>query len=117
MSVFILSGSAVAKAGAGVSSSIPEGTWTEWISGAASYINSTTRNNWSDSFLTLNSDVKHILTDTASSLVAMNAISYDMSGYTSRTEAGTMLDVLRDGIARNIAVLKEEKVQTFIDNA
>jgi len=111
------SGAATHKAGDGMSTSIPKAAWDEWLSGAEAFVNVETRYNWSDNFATLNSDVKHIVSDTVASLVAMNAISYDMSGYSSRTEAETMLDFLRDTTNRNIKTIEEQKKKDFMTGA
>ncbi len=37
-----------------------------------------------------------------------------MSGYTSRTEAENMINVLRDGILRSIGLLREGKTLDYI---
>lgn len=111
------SGAAVRLAGLNVSTAIPEEAYTEWISGAECFINVATRNNWSDSFATLSDDVKFILGDTAASLAAIEIIKYDMSGYTSRYEAETMLDVLRDKITRAISFLRDKKQEDFMNDA
>ena len=47
-----------------------------------------------------------MLSDIASSYVAKEMINYDMSGYTSREEAQTMLDVNDDVIRSILAFLK-----------
>lgn len=81
-------------------------------------INSATRYNWSDAFTTgLNVDVGGILTETGAALCAIKVINSDMSGFTSRTEAQTMLDVLRDIAFTNISILRDIKTQTFIIGA
>lgn len=109
------SGAAFVKAGANASVSIPEDDgWVAWSSGATSFINSATRYNWSNNFTTLDDDTKHILDDTASSLVAIQAISYDMSGYTSRGEAESMINIQRDNALRGISILRDIKAQTFM---
>lgn len=80
-----------------------------------SFINSVTRYNWSDAYTAgLNADVQGILTEAGASLCAINVINSDMSGFTSRGEAESMINVLRDIAIRNIQVLKKIKVQTFI---
>jgi len=114
MGNIIVSGAAVYKAGANVSTTIPEGAWIEWISGAESFVNAETRYNWSDAYATLNEDVKYIVANTVSSLVAISAINYDMSGYTSRVEAQVMLDVNNDIANRGIKTLTEIKNRDFI---
>jgi len=83
-----------------------------------SFINSATRYNWSDAYTAgLNEDVKGILTETSASLCAINVINSDMSGFTSRGEAESMITVLRDIALRNISILRDLKTQTFIQNA
>jgi len=62
----------------------------------------------------LSSTVKYILEDCASNLMAIYAIEYDMSGFTSRTEAEDMINVLRDGALRDLAILRDVKAQTFL---
>ena len=82
---------------------------------AESTINAMTRYNFSDNYATLNVDVKGILSDIVSSLVAMEAIAYDMSGYTSLSEAESMITVLRDGALRGLSILRDKKAQDFIN--
>ena len=84
---------------------------------AESIINCVCKNNFSDSFATDNIDVKQILSDFCSSFVAIEAISYDMSGYTSRIEAEDMINVLRDGMLRSMSILRNQNVVTFINGA
>ena len=80
-------------------------------------INAMTRFNWSDAFTTgLNVDVAGILTDVGASLCATIVIQSDMSGYTSRSEAQTMLDVLYNNINRGISHLKQIQVQKFVQD-
>jgi len=73
------------------------------------------RKNWVDDMPT-SSDVLGILSDVVSSLVAIEAIAYDMSGYTSRIEAEDMINVLRDGALRGLSILRDKKNQQFIDD-
>ena len=85
---------------------------------AESTINDLTRFNWSDAVTAgLNADVVGILSDWCSSFVAIEAISYDMSGYTSRGEAESMITILRDGMLRNLQILKNTNTETFINGA
>lgn len=81
---------------------------SEWSAQTESFINISAKNNFSDSYATLNADIKSALSDIAASLIAMKIIAYDMSGYTSRDEAQTMLDVNRDFAMRGIELLKEK---------
>jgi|TARA_R100000501_G_scaffold5182_1_gene11483 hypothetical protein len=106
-----------AKGGANVSSSITDAQYDGWVLQAETFVNAFTRVNYSDSFASLNVDVKHLLSDVVSSLVAINSIMYDMSGYTSRQEAESMINVLRDSALRGLSVLRDKKNQTFINDA
>ena len=120
--VMCTSGAILSKAGANVSTA----TLFESTSGARlkqaseeaeALINTITRNNYSDDFSGLNADVQGILQGAASDLGAADMINWDMSGYTSRAEAQTMQDVLRDKALRNLSLIKDKKQQDFIDGA
>ncbi|KKL89781.1 hypothetical protein LCGC14_1911240 [marine sediment metagenome] len=84
---------------------------------AESIINCICRYNFSDTFSTLNIDVKQILSDFCSSFVAIEAISYDLSGYTSRIEAEDIINIQRDTMLRAMSILRDQKVVTFINAA
>lgn len=47
----------------------------------------------------------------------MYVIQYDMSGFSTREEAETMLDVLRDSAQRGLGILKDKKQADFINGA
>ena len=98
------------------------GNWTEAMTTAAglqaeSMVNAICRYNFSDDYAGLNADVKYIISDVVSSYVAIQAICYDMSGYTTRTEAEDIINVLRDGMLRGLSILRDKKVQDFINGA
>ncbi len=76
-------------------------------------LNLISKHNWVDAVPT-SADVKAILSDYVSSFVAIEAINFDMSGYTSRAEAKAMIDVLRDGMLTNQSILRDKKAVTFI---
>lgn len=50
-----------------------------------------------------------VVKDAVSNLAAIYAINYDMSQYSSRAEAQTMLDVLRDRLVNDLDLLKDKK--------
>ena len=81
------------------------------------FINCITRFDWTttDTTNTINESVRGILVDTAACLAAIEGISYDMSGFTSRTEAEDMINVLRDIALRNVSILRDRKVQEFMN--
>ena len=106
------------KAGAGKSATSAAEAYTNFYIGMAeSIINCMTRKNWSDAYAGLNADVKYILQDAASSLAAIYVIMYDFSGYSSKAEAQTMIDILRDSFIRDIELLKDLKTQDFMTGA
>ena len=103
-----------------ISADIDNGDTAEtdaWISDAESLINVVTRYNWSDAFASLNVDKKNLLREVASNIAAIYAITYDMSGFTSRVEAEDMINVLRDAALRGLALLRDKKTQEFILSA
>jgi len=82
-------------------------------------VNVLTRYDWStaDAATTLNASVRGILIDTGACLAAIEGITWDMSGYTSRIEAEDMINVLRDIALRNLSILRDKKAQKFIQDA
>ena len=80
---------------------------------AIALLNVITRHNWVDNEPT-SEDVKAVLSDFISSFVAIEAISYNMAGYTDLIEAENMITVLRDSLLRNMSILRDKKTVTFI---
>ena len=81
-------------------------------------INSMTRFNWSDAVTAgLNVDVEGILREASANLCAIYVITQDMSGFTSRIEAEDMINVLRDKALFALSILRDKKVQDFINGA
>lgn len=106
------------KAGAGCSAvSKAEAYVNDYVTQAESTINSMCRYNYSDKYAALNADVKGILKGVASDLAAIYVIQYDMSGFTTRTEAEDMINVLRDSALRGMSILRDKNVQTFVIGA
>lgn len=104
------------KAGANASATANvEAYINDYMAQAESLINVRTRRNWSDDYAGLNADVKAILKEVASNIAATYVIQYDMSEFTSRAEAETMLDVLNNAINRGLQILKDKNMETFID--
>ena len=105
------SGACISKAGANANSSViaSGAILADWSDQAEGLINTSTRYDWTANIASVSANFKPILADTCSDLIAMKIINYDMSGYTSRAEATTMLDVLKDNSVRGIEILKDEK--------
>ena len=89
----------------------------DYMTQAESQINAVTRFNWSDAYATLNTDTKGLLKEVASNLAAIYVIQFDMSGFTSRTEAEDMIDVLRDAATRGLSLLRDKKTKEFLEGA
>lgn len=106
------------KVGAGASATANvEAYINDFMTQAESFINTSTRYNWSDAYSGLNVDVKGILKECASSLAAMEVIRYDMSGYTSRHEAVTMLNHLWTKAQACLKILEDAKNKDFVQGA
>ena len=110
MATLCLSGAVLLKAGAGVSSNFTggngEANLVPLINQAEAYVNVLTRYDWIGNWTSLDAQDKLLLEQAASDLAAIYAIQYDMSGYTNRLEAQTMLDVLRDRFVQAVDLLK-----------
>lgn len=115
--IFATSDEILVKAGENYDTSITEARINTLCLEAEAEINCVTRYNWSDAYSGLNADVKHILSEAESNLVAIYIITFNMSGFTSRTEAEDIINVLRDGYLRCISILRDKKVQDFMTNA
>lgn len=71
-----------------------EGNINAWCLQAESFLNVLAKYNFSDKYAaSINGDVKYILTEYAARYVAICAITYNMAGYTTRTEAENMINV------------------------
>ena len=106
------------KAGANASStSNVEAYINDFMTQAESFINVFCRFNFSDAYSALDVDVKGILKEVASNLAAIYVIQYDLSGFTSRSEAESMINVLRDSAQRGLSILRDKKQQDFINAA
>lgn len=106
------------KAGAKASAtSKAEAYVNDYMTQVEAFINSTARFNFSDAYSGLNVDTKGTLKEISSNLAAIYVIQYDMSGFTSRVEAEDMINTLRDAALRGLSILRDKKVQDFINGA
>lgn len=106
------------KCGANASSTATaEAYANSFVGQAESWINMRTLYNWSDDYSSLNADVKGVLTEAASSLAAIYAINYDMSGFTSRQEALVMVNILWARVEECCKLLEKEANRTFVQEA
>jgi len=83
-----------------------------------SMVNVVARFNFSDWFAgSPNADVKGLLSDIVSSFVAIQGITYKMSGddgTKNRIEAEDQINVLRDGMLRGLSIIRDKKAQDLI---
>ena len=106
---------AINKAGANASpGSKNEALVSNFVLQAESLIVNSTRFNWIDAYSELNEDVKYLLNMMTSDLAAIYIINYDMSGYTSRAEAESMINVYRESFNRGLFFLLDKKTETFM---
>lgn len=113
--IFATSDEILVKAGENYDTGITEARINALCLQVESLINCVTRYNWSDAYSGLNADVKGILSEVASNLVAIYIISWNMAGYTSRVEAEDMINILRDAALRGMSLLRDQKVRDFMN--
>jgi len=112
--LFCTSGAIVIKAGrypsdtAAASAAILQ----QFSDDAEGYINAITRYDWIANYSSVSTNFKQVLADAASCLAGAYIIAYDMSGYTSRGEAESMINILYDRAAKAIEALRDEKLKT-----
>lgn len=116
--VYVLLIEYAARCGKSVSADTQVEAWAnQAIIGAEAVINCVCRVQFATTaaaFAALPAAGRELLMETASCLAAVTAIIYDMSLFTSRVEAEDMINVLRDAALRNLAILRDKKVQRFI---
>ena len=79
-----------------------------------SIINTASRYNWTATFDSLTTATSGLLSDAAASLIGIDGVSFDFSGYPSRIVAEDKINILRDAALRDISILRDKKTQTFL---
>ena len=112
--ILCTSGQAVNKAGANANAAIilSGQPLAEWSDEAEQTVCMKTRKDW---ITTPPTSFVSSIADVVSDLIAIKIINYDMSGYTSRAEAQTMLDVLKDNSDNIIKDLREKQYQEVME--
>ena len=87
-----------------------------FISGAEALVSSVARYNFVSNYSSLNIQTRELLSEVVSNVAAVYVITYDMGQYTTRTEAESMINVLRDGALRGMSLIRDKKVTDFIIN-
>ena len=111
---FASSGAVIEKAGANVSAAIPESAFDNWITQAEAEASLFSRFDWVASSSAITAPGTKVIEDTVSTLAAISAVKFDMSGYTSRGEAESMITVLRDSALRKMQLIRDQKGVKFL---
>lgn len=108
---FCTSGAAVAKMGANANSTITASgaALANWCDEAEAIINMETMYDLVTNYSSLGANYQNILQNICTSIIAQKGIMYDMSGFTQKREAETMLDVLENDIRRGLNYLEKDK--------
>ena len=88
--------------------------YTELINEAEGFVCLSSRYDWVTNYASVSTIGKTTLKEATSSWAAINAIQTDMSGFTSKEEAQTMLDVLWSKCVECINLLRDEKFRDFV---
>lgn len=104
------------KAGANVSAvSVAEAYTNVYILMAEGQLSAAARYDWVTNYASVSAIGKEILRDAASSYAAVQVLNYDMSGFTSRQEALTMVNILWASFQKTINLLeKDNNYKDFI---
>ena len=85
------------------------------IEEAEAFVSVQSRYDWVDNWASVSGMVgAGIVEDAVATHAAISAVNNDMSGFTSRLEAQTVLDVLYSKLVDNINLLRDEKFRTFV---
>lgn len=107
------SGAAIDKAGANANTTIIASTarLANWSDQAEAFLSLRTRYDWVKNFSTVKTNLKPLLNDAVSDLIAIKIINYNLNNYPVKTQAQVMLNVLTDNYSKIIADLKEKENQ------
>lgn len=112
--IFCSGAHVIRKAGGNVSgAAITQNNYNDFIEQAESFINLSTRYNWSDNFSGANIDTKMVLREAASNLAGIYAIQFDMSGI-NRIEAEDRINILYRRFKDCIKLLSDQATQTYL---
>jgi len=115
--IFATSDEILVKAGENYDTSITEARINALCLQAESRINCECNYNYSDAYAGLNADVKGLLSEAESNLVAAYIVMYNTAGYTSLKEAQSIIDFLMYTYNAIIKLLRDQQTQSFIANA
>lgn len=108
------SGAVKLAAGENVDSSISAAQYTALINQAEGFVCASARYDYVTNYSGVSTIGKTLLKEATACYAAMGAIQFNMGGYTSRTEAQTMLDVNWSKVVENINLLRDDKFKAFV---
>jgi len=111
---FCTSGAVKLKAGENVDTSLTGANYTDLIEEAEGFFCVSSRFDWIAVSGSVSTVGKYFLEEGIAAYAAIDAMSYNPSGYTSRTEYQTKLDVLWSKVVECINLLRDEKFRNFI---
>lgn len=104
------------KAGANASATSKAEAYTNvYIKMAEGKLSMDTRYDWVTNYASVSTIGKEVLREATSCLAAIDVINYDMSGFTSRQEALTMVNILWARYSDVVSkIVKDNKYKDFI---
>ena len=103
------------KAGANAVAAAKDEAFTnQYILEAEGYISATAKYDFVKNYSKLDTNSKRILREVASNLAAIYVIIYDMSGFTTRTEAENMINILWGRLERGMRSLLDDRSLNYI---
>lgn len=85
-----------------------------YINDAEGFICAESLYDWVTKYTSVSAIGKLFLANVTASLAAIYMINFNMSGYTSRTEAQTMLDILWTQVVESLNLLRDQQFRTFV---
>lgn len=111
---FCTTAEAIRKAGEGANATaITEAYVNQFVKEAEGYIMVGIRYDYKTTYATLKAETKELLREATSNMAATYVITYDMGGYTSRTEAELMINYLKTRADECIQLLQDQKTTTY----
>lgn len=109
----------IREAGANISSTAAtsEAILAQCSDNAEGFINVSARYNFTSLYPTAASSAQFLLKNTAAKLAAVDVIKYDMTGFPTRTEAESRINVLWAMAQQNINLIKEDMNRDFMIGA
>jgi hypothetical protein len=85
-----------------------------YIKEAEGFVCASSRYDWVTNYASVSAIGKEVLRKATAAYAAIMVINYDMSGFTSRLEAQTMLDILWSMVVEAVNLLRDENFRNFV---